>query len=139
MIGGVAWNVHKGATLGVEALPHLDFWRQLPDLVKVRCSRIPPPLRTPSSLPRLGRTLRWSMAGEGPSQGCTTVHRHQGVRACICGERAAEGLADVDGSSVGWLTVLLSQDGVALTVDWVLVALGRREPRHGGSFEWSGL
>lgn len=64
VVGGVAWNVHKGATLGVEALPHLDFWRQVPDLVK---------------------------------------------------------------------------DGVALTVDWVLVALGRREPRHGGSFEWSGL
>jgi hypothetical protein len=31
------------------------------------------------------------------------------------------------------------QDGVALTVDRVLVLLGRREPRHGGSFEWSGL
>jgi hypothetical protein len=37
VVGGVAWNVHKGATLGVEALPHLDFWRQVPDLVKVRC------------------------------------------------------------------------------------------------------
>jgi hypothetical protein len=34
--GGVAWNVKNGAPLGTSALPHLEFWRQLPDLVKVR-------------------------------------------------------------------------------------------------------
>ncbi len=33
---GVAWNVKNGAPLGTSALPHLEFWRQLPDLVKVR-------------------------------------------------------------------------------------------------------
>ena len=36
VMAGVAWNVKNGAPLGTSALPHLEFWRQLPDLVKVR-------------------------------------------------------------------------------------------------------
>lgn len=33
----------------------------------------------------------------------------------------------------------LVKDGVSFTIDSIMVQLGRREPREGGSFEWSGL
>lgn len=52
MAGGAAWNYRQGAR-GLEVVPHLDFWKDLPDLVQVRRPRRGDgPGRGAPSLPR---------------------------------------------------------------------------------------
>mmetsp|Transcript_12065 Transcript_12065/g.18921 ORF Transcript_12065/g.18921 Transcript_12065/m.18921 type:complete len:124 (-) Transcript_12065:77-448(-) len=63
--GGLAFNVTQHQMqVGVDALPHIEFWRELPELVK-------------------------------------------------------------EGCMFSW--------------DWLMVVMGKREPRERGAFEWSGL